>query len=121
MGYIDEYCQHTIRKVIKVFTVNIAIIVIGVVLYTNDTPTYSGVMFEETAEWERFPIKEVIDVPRTEPGCPPDYEMETVSFLGTRTLCAKNLGSYFVGKCTKTSSGTTIIGFPRTEMLTFNN
>ncbi len=122
MGYVDEYCQHTIRKAIKVFTVNIAIIVIGVILYANDLSVYSGVMFEETSEWERFPIKEVLDVPRsTDSGCPIGYEMERVSFLGTRTLCAKNLGSYFVGKCTKNSGGTTIIGFPRTEMLTFNN
>jgi hypothetical protein len=92
------------------------------VLYNNDTSVYSGVMFEETSEWARFPIKEVLDVPKsTETGCPIGYEMERVSFLGTRTLCAKNLGSYYVGKCSKTSGGTTIIGFPRTEMLTFNN
>ena len=104
------------------FTVNIAIVVIGIVLYNNDTSVYSGVMFEETSEWERFPIKEVLDVPKSnETGCPIGYEMERVSFLGTRTLCAKNLGSYYVGKCSKTSGGTTIIGFPRTEMLTFNN
>ena len=101
---------------------NIAIIVIGIVLYNNDTSVYSGVMFEETSEWARFPIKEVLDVPKsTETGCPIGYEMERVSFMGTRTLCAKNLGSYYVGKCSKTSGGTTIIGFPRTEMLTFNN
>lgn len=104
------------------FTVNIAIIVIGIVLYNNDTSVYSGVMFEETSEWSRFPIKEVLDVPKsTDTGCPIGYEMERISFLGTRTLCAKNLGSYYVGKCSKTSGGTTIIGFPRTEMLSFND
>ena len=78
----SNYGWDTCRKAIKVFTFNIAVVVIGVVLYKSSTSVYSSAIIEQTKEWSQYPIKEIMEVPvnGVGGGCPSGYEVETYLF-----------------------------------------
>ena len=59
----QNFYWETVRKGIKVFSFNIAVIVIGVVLYNSNTNIYSKAIVEQTSEWNRYPIKEILEIP----------------------------------------------------------
>ena len=99
-----NFYWETVRKAIKVFSFNIAVIVIGVVLYNSNTNIYSKAIVEQTSEWNGYPIKDILEIPvNSTGGCPSGYENLDFSFLGTRTFCPRSFGDHYIGTCRRRS------------------
>ena len=115
--------SHTIYLVCKCFnilTINIAFLVIGIVLYMRKSTDYGLVIRDETAEWSKGPIVDIIDAPLNGT-CPSSYELVPVSFPGTRTICRRYSGTFIVGQCRRRDRfGFTEIGLDSLDLNIFN-
>ena len=102
------------------FVFYIAIFVLGMVLYYLDFGTYGAVAFNETQEWNKGIITDVIVQDTSE--CPVDYTQLKSLYLGTETYCLQIYGTYTIGTCSSGSKkkygtrGRTVYGFSDTNL-----
>jgi hypothetical protein len=96
---IGKQCLYLSIQCANVFTFNVAVLVIGIVLYLTSTSRYAAVITSETAEWSNPPIINVTSASMFNASqCPSGYELVTVDFPGTNDLCSKGT-SYSIGRC----------------------
>mmetsp|Transcript_13395 Transcript_13395/g.13156 ORF Transcript_13395/g.13156 Transcript_13395/m.13156 type:complete len:119 (+) Transcript_13395:27-383(+) len=94
------------------------ILIFGIVLACLDFGAYGEVVYNETYEWNKNVITDVMVV--DQPQCPQNYELLTTLYLGTNTYCLDFYGNYRLGTCSSSSSsksyssGRTIYGFSDT-------
>lgn len=113
-------CLYLSIQCANVFTFNVAVLVIGIVLYLTSTSRYAAVITSETAEWSKPPIINVTSASMFNTSqCPSGYELTTVDFPGTNDVCAKQ-SSYSLGRCGRRMSGNSITGMARLQLNTFN-
>lgn len=98
--------KYNILHFLNIVTFGVGFLVIGCVLYMTETATYAGIIYQETSEWDTYPIKEIVNIAANVnktvlPGdeCPNGYELLSYNFQGTNDLCVKPTGEYTKGKC----------------------
>ncbi len=97
---------------------NIAILVIGIVLYLGDTSQYGQVIDYEMSEWNLKAIEDVIAVEANV--CPESYNKVSGWFYGTETICRKLGDYYFLGPCGRRETGLTRYGMSDEELTKFD-
>ncbi|TNV80629.1 hypothetical protein FGO68_gene1353 [Halteria grandinella] len=117
--------QHLAIRCANLLTFNVALLVIGIIAFIRSNSNYGMIVYNETQEWAQYPLAEVRDynysVANQTWGCPDDnYELVTVKFPGTRTICYKD-GGYNIQECPRKSGGKRIEGVPPTELDRINN
>ena len=90
-------CTYIVGKCCLFLTFNLAYLVIGILLSSGSTNTYGPVVENETNEWSKPPIIDIIAVNTTT--CPFEYEMVSGTFFGTKNYCNYRSGIYTVGGC----------------------
>ncbi len=108
-------------KCLLFVTLNLAVIVIGILVGRGTAQGYGEVVRIETEEWSKHPIVDVINTNATT--CPADYELATGIFFGTQSMCNLASGGYIVGGC-KSKSGKAMkatVGLSPTTFKKFDN
>jgi hypothetical protein len=83
----------------------------------SNSSNYGSVIQRETQEWSKSPIVDIVYKNLTDPICPPDYEMVTGTFMGTKDYCVYLIGDYTVGRCKRKRGLYTVQGI---DPLSFN-
>jgi hypothetical protein len=92
-------CTYICGKCCLLITFNIAYLVIGILVSGGSTNKYGIVVANETNEWNKPPVIDMIAVNTTT--CPEEYEMVSGVFFGTKNYCKYYTGGYRVGSCRK--------------------
>jgi len=98
-------CTYICGKCCLFLSFYLAYLVIGILVSGGSTNQYGIVVANETNEWTKSPVTDIIAVNTTT--CPEEYEMVSGIFFGTKTYCKYRSGSYSIGGCRKKSGGTT--------------
>ena len=67
-------------------TLEVGLLVIGVLFWVNGTSPYGQVITYETAEWGKGPIMDII-LQHNSTQCPDSYERRNSTFYGTEKVC----------------------------------
>ena len=113
-----SYVSFWFAKCATLFTVNVAFLVIGIVMYYSDSANYGEVIWMETRQWNKGAIIDLIST--TNSSCPSWSEEVTGTFPGTSDYCHRPTYNT-LGKCRKKSTGYTVWGLSLIEFNKLNN
>lgn len=66
---------------------SLAVVGVGLTLFLYDFGTYNSVLYNETQEWSKPPVLNIISTGSKLASCPEGYTTLQTEFLGTNTYC----------------------------------
>ena len=72
-------------KLCALITMNLPVLIIGVLLWLKDYSYYGQIIANETSDWNRAPIVDIVKAGVLP--CPSGYEVVEGVFYGTRNYC----------------------------------
>jgi hypothetical protein len=113
----DTFCVYILSKCCLFLTVNLVFLILSILSSASNSSNYGGIIQRETQEWNKSPIVDIVYKNLTDPVCPPEYEMVTGTFMGTKDYCVYLVGDYTVGRCKRKRGLYTVEGV---DPLSFN-
>jgi hypothetical protein len=96
---LNYLCTYICGKCCLFLTFYLAYLVIGILVSGGSTNQYGIVVANETNEWTKSPVTDIIAVNTTT--CPEEYEMVSGIFFGTKSYCNYLTGGYTPRRCRK--------------------